>query len=432
MDDRFQGSSPIRFSRNMLLLALLFLSGLIFFLPVRNNTFWHSSDFLYLSQALMIDQSWREIFAAAPHQTFQPLVNMVFYLEFKWFGLNAWHFYLFNIAIHSINAFLVYMIVFTLLRSNLIAILSSLLFVFAVGNYGKAVMVASGISDLLITMLTLLTLLFYFKNEREKGGGLFSVWFISCLTCFLLSLLSKATSFSILGCMLTFNVFFRQETGKRAFHRNFIVITLVALAVLIVKLSVLHHLPGRSDLHFNILLIARNFGSYLVRMVFPIHYSSSVSSAGPMVQFIYRAASEIRLFTFLCILSYSVFGFIFGNRAIRFFITWTYITVLPFCFFNFPLDWLNIRYLYLVSVGFSMLLASGTVLASQLLHQRSRRRLLPYLVPLLFVLMSHMIASNLDKNYESLAASPGVKAMESSFLAEYYQHQALHQKRESP
>ena len=432
MDDRPRGFSPFRLSRNILFLALLFLLGLFFFSSVRNNTFWHSSDYLYLFQALKIDQSWREIFAASPHQIFQPLVNAIFYLEFKWFGLNAWYFYMFNIAIHSINAFLVYIIVFTLLRSSLIAILSSLLFVFAVGNYGKAVMVASGIGDLFITMLSLLTLLLYFKNELEKGGRQLSSWFIGSLICFLLSLLTKATSFSVLGCMLAFNFFFREETGKRAFHRNFMVIALVALAVLIIKLSLLHHLPGRSDLHFHLPVIIRNFGSYLVRMVFPIHYSSSVTSSGPLVQLIYRLASEIRLFTFLCILSYSVFGFIFGNRAIRFFITWTYITVLPFCFFKFPLDWLNIRYLYLVSVGFSMLLASGTVLASHLLHQRSRRRFLPYLVPLMFVLLSHMITHNLDNNYETLAKSPTIKMLESSFLAEYHQRQALPPERESP
>ena len=403
----------------------MFLLGLVFFFLVRNNTFWHSGDYLYLSHALKIDKSWTKIFAAAPYQTFQPLVNAIFYLEFKCFGLNAWYFYLFNIAVHSINAFLVYLIVFTLLRTNLVAILSSLLFVFAIGNYGKAVMVASGIGDLLITLLTLLTLLLYFKNEREKGGRLFSIWFIGSLVCFLLSLLTKATSFSLLGCMLAFNVFFREETGKRVFHRNFMVISLVALAVLVIKLSFLHHLPGSSDINLYIPVIIRNFGSYLVRMVFPIHYSSSVTSAGPVVQFIYKLASEIRLFTFLCILSYSVFGFIFGNRAIRFFISWTYITVLPFCFFNFPMDWLNIRYLYLVSIGFSMLLASGTVLAANLLHQRSWRRLLPYSVLLLFVLMSHMITYNLDKHYEELAKSPTITTLKTSFLAEYNQWQSL-------
>ncbi len=419
MDDRPERSEPLGPLRSLLFIALLFLSSLAFFSLVRNNTFWNAGDYAYLAHALKINLAWKEIFASAPNQIFQPLVNAIFYLEFRLFGVDARYFYLFNIFVHSLNAFLVYMVVFTLLKSRLISILSSLLFVFAVGNYGKAVMVASGISDLMITFLTLLTLLLYFKNELEKGGRLLSFWFIGSLLCFFLSLLTKATSFSILGCMFAFNIFFRAESGKRIFHRNFIVIGIFALVVLVAKLSFLPHLPGRSDFIFIGLKFFRNFASYLVRMVFPIHHSSTVETAGPAVQFIYRLASEIRLFTFLCILSYSVFGFIFGNRAIRFFITWTYITVTPFCFFKFPLDWLNIRYLYLVSIGFSMLLASGTVLASHLLMQRSWRRFIPYSVLLMFVLMSYFVIYHLDRNYESLAASQTMTSARADFILEY-------------
>ncbi|NIM19349.1 MAG: hypothetical protein GTO51_03110 [Candidatus Latescibacteria bacterium] len=412
-------SGPATLLSNLLFFALLFILALLFFHLVRNNTFWHAGDYLYLSQALKIERSWTEIFASAPYQVFQPLVNAIFYLEFKCFGLNPWHYYLFNIFIHSVNALLVYMVVWTLLRSRTISVLSSLLFVFAVGNYGKAVMVVTGISDLLITMLTLLTLLLYFKNELEKGGKLSSRWFLGSLGCFLLSLLTKATSFSILGCMIVFNLFFKAETGKRVFHKNFLVIAVAALVVLVTKLIFLPYLPGKSDFIFIGFYFFKNFGSYLIRMVFPIHYSSTVATAGPVVQFIYTLATEIRVFTFLCILSYSVFGFIFGNRAIRFFIAWTYITVTPFCFFKFPMDWLNIRYLYLVSIGFSMLLASGTVLASDLLQQRRWRRFLPYSVPLIFILLSQFITYHLDRHYEAIAASPEITSTRDDFLVEY-------------
>jgi len=412
---------PLRRSGTFLLWVLLFLLALLFFLPVKNNSFWHSGDYLYLTQALKIDGSWREIFSQAPYETFQPLVNSIFYLEFKLFGLNAWHYYLFNIFIHSLNALLVYLVVFTLLRHRGIAVLSSLLFVFAVGNYGKAVMVVAGISDLLITMLSLVTLLLYFKNELQKGGRLSSPWFFGSLICFLLSLLTKATSFSLLGCMLAFNLFFRGETRKRVFHRNFVVIGVVAFVVLAAKVAFLPNLPAKEDFYLS-RYVFKTFGSYLIRMVFPIHSSNTVQTAGPLVRFVYTLATEIRVFTFLCILSYSVFGLIFGNRVIRFFIAWTYITVTPFCFFKFPSDWLNIRYLYLVSVGFSMLLASGTVLAARLLAQRAWRRFLPYLVPLFFVMLSTLITYNLDRHYESLSRAPALTSTRAKFLDDYRRH----------
>ncbi len=83
----------------------------------------------------------------------------------------------------------------------------------------------------------------------------------------------------------------------------------------------------------------------------------------------------------------------------------------PFCFFDFPRDWLNIQYLYLVSVGFIMILSSGTVLASRLLYQRRWRRFIPYALPLFFVFLSQFIIFHLDKNYERLAAAPQTQRM---------------------
>jgi hypothetical protein len=410
---------PLLPLRSLAFFGLLFGASVLFFSSVRNNTFWQYGDFLLLHQAMAIKQSWREIFTQAPGQPFQPFIKLIFYLEFSAFGLETWKYYLFNIFVHSVNAYLVYFLVFTLLKDHAIAILSSLLFAFAVGNYGKAVMVVSGIGDLIITLLTLLTLLLYFKNELEKGGRASSTWFVATMLVFVLGLLTKATSFSILGCMFAFNVFFKRETGKAVFHRNFVILGVVALVALIAKFSLLPDMTATQNLDLIGFTFFRNLGSYLVRMVFPIHVSSLVTDSGPLVRFAYKAATEIRLITFLCILSYSVFGFIFGNRTIRFFISWTYITVLPFCFFKFPSDWLNIRYLYLVSIGFTMILASGTVLASRLLYQKAWRRFIPYAMPLFFVLLSQFIISHLDSNYETLGESSPIRAMHADLVTQY-------------
>ena len=415
-EGRRQALAP---SSKAVLFTLLLILGLAFFWLVKNNTFWHSGDFLYLEQAVEMSRSFDHIFTSAPFQPFQPLVKLVFFVEYSSFGLDAWKYYLFNIIIHAVNAYLVFLLVFSLLKDRVIAILSSLLFVFAVGNYGKAVMVVSGISDLLITLLTLLTLLLYFKNELEKGGRTFSFWFVASLVFFLLSMMTKATSFSILGCMFAFHVFFRSEIQKRIVNRNFIIMAVVALVSFVTKLSLLPDVASQQDFALISFTFFRNFGSYLVRMVFPIHGSDLVTHAGPVVQFVYKAATEIRVVTFLTIVSYTVFGFIFGNRTIRFFIAWTYITLLPFCFFKFPNDWLNIRHLYLVSIGFIMILSSVTVLASRLLYQKALRRFLPYGLPLLFVLLSRFIVYQLDRNYELTAQSPALVSLKQGFVEQY-------------
>ncbi len=419
MEGHSSSNNFTRIARDLLFFAVLFALGVAFFALVRNNTFWHPDDYQYLIQALRIDQSLSEIFAAAPHDNFQPVINFIFFLEYKFFGLTAWYYYLFNIFIHSLNAFLVYSLLRTLLADRTIALLSAFMFVFAVGNYGKAVMVVSGVSDLIITMLTLLTMNFYIRNEINDRGRVRTGNFLLTMLFFALGLMSKATSFSVLGCMLAFNMFYRQQSGRRIFDRNFLTIAGFSLLVLVAKLSLLGSIPGSNDLQIFSWSVPKTLASYLVRMVFPIHYSTLVADSGPVVKFTYQLASQIRLLIFMCIVSYSVFGFVFGNRVIRFFIAWTYIVVTPFCFFRFPSDWLNIRYLYLVSVGFVMILASGTTLAARLLYQKQWRRLLPFLVPVFFVLLSRFVVSKLDTNYEALANSPRLDTVKEQFHDEY-------------
>jgi hypothetical protein len=398
---------------------LLTIFAFIFFAAVRNNTFWQTSDYLYLLKALQVDKSPREIFVTTPLADFQPLVNAVFYLEFRMFGDKATGYYIFNVIVHSLNAFLVYRIVFTLLKDRTIAMMSGLLFVFAVGNYGKAVMAVSSIGDLLITSLTLLTLWLFFRNELKNEGRLNTFSFAWALFFFILNVFSKSTSFSIIGCILTFNFFFRVETGRKVLGKSFLVIAICAIIAMTTKFILLSGVPGAGDFGVSGFTFIKNYASYLVRMVFPIQTSWAIQDAGSGVRFVYRLASEIRIITFLCILSYSVFGFIFGNRAIRFFIAWTYITVTPFCFFKFPSGWFNIRYLYLVSVGFVMVLASGTALAARLLYEKAWRRYLPYLIPVYFVLLSQFIIQNLDSNYEKLANYENLNTIKAQFQEEY-------------
>ena len=139
MADPSAGHKPATALKEFFFYVLLLVLAFAFFATVRNNGFWHPGDYLSLLKALRISQDWREVFVIAPMGTFQPLVNAVFYVEFSLFGDNPTGYYFFNIIVHALNAYLVYRIVHTLLKDRTIAVMSGLLFVFAVGNYGRAV-----------------------------------------------------------------------------------------------------------------------------------------------------------------------------------------------------------------------------------------------------------------------------------------------------
>jgi hypothetical protein len=398
--------------RDILVFPAFLLLSLLFFNLILNNGFWHDFDFITLQNSLEMRGNLSFSFNSEYPFKFQPLVYFIHYLLFNLFHFNPKGYFLFNIILHSINSFLVYMLVNTLLRDRKVALLSGLLFVFTVGNYGKAVMIASGFEDLIITTLTLLTMLFYFKNELENDGKIMSFWFFLSLVFFVASMFTKTTSFSILGCFLAFNFFFRgkERANKPFLNSGFIILFVIAVAAIITKTLFFHyapHLYSENPGVFRFFYYAgKNFVNYLVRMIFPIHTSHLVSASGSAIVLIYRLATEIRILIILTVFSYSFFGFIFGNRTIRFFITWTYIMVLPFAFFQFPSDWLNIRHLYLVSIGFVVLISSGAIYCSRLVSHRKWRRFIPLIVPLGFIIMAGFIVFQLDKSYENKATLP--------------------------
>ena len=395
--------------KNILALAVFCVICFLFFGLSLDNGFWNSYDFGSLENSLRMMTDTSAAFESETPFKFQPLVYAIHFLLFKCFFFNASGYFIFNILLHALNSFLVYLLVQTLLHDRVVSFLSGLLFACTVGSYGKSIMIASGLEDLVITALTLLTMLFYFRNGLKHSGRLLSPSFFLTLIFFLASIFTRSTSFSILGAFIAFNFFFRKETRARVFRADFTVLLVIAVAALIIKSSVFHYTPvlytkNPGPVKF-IFYAAKNVINYLVRMIFPIHTSDLVTQSGLAVRFIYGFATAIRILIALTVLSYSFFGFIFGNRTIRFFIAWTYIMVLPFAFFQFPYDWLNIRHLYLVSVGFVSVIATGAVYCSRLIASVRWRKFVPYIVPLAFIIMSRFIVTQLDQSYEYKTAS---------------------------
>jgi hypothetical protein len=231
------------FLLNTVLLALFLALSFLYFQIALDNGFWQADDFSYIAHNLHMTETKAALFDIEPPYKFQPLVYGVSYLLFDRFGFEPRGYFLFNLLLHGLNAFLVYSLVQTLLRDRSVAVLSGLLFVFTVGNFGKSIMVMSGLEDLLITTLTLLTMIFYFRNELAGGGRMRSPWYLLALVFFVGSMFTRSTSLSILGAFLAFNYFFRRDTGRRVIGPNFILLLAIAAAALILKTQIFHYSP---------------------------------------------------------------------------------------------------------------------------------------------------------------------------------------------
>lgn len=400
-----------RIRTNLLMAVAVLAVSFGFYAIALDNGFWHPEDFEVLSRAQQFASDPSQLLRHDVMSRFQPLPLALFMLEYRAFGLDPTGWYATNFVIHALNAWLVFWLVSAFGIDRRVGILSGLLFAMGVGSYGKAVLFIAGAENLLTTTLYLLTMNLYVRNDLYGGGRIRSWRYALVLLLCLAVSLARPTAISLLLGLIAYKVFFRGERGHRrkVFDAQLLILVVGAIAFWALRrnaglVEFAWESAGRHPIEFTGRFF-QNMLNYLVHMFFPVHVSRLIETGNPVLQAIYVASPVIRVLLGWGVISYGLFGFVFGNRPIRFFLAWTLISVLPYCVIQFPSDWLNIRYLYQVSIGFVFVLASGTVYSTDLLHRTRWQRWLPLIAPLLFILMSAYITRRLDTKYEIDAAS---------------------------
>lgn len=405
----------MRFVRTHLpILILLQAIVFLFFGWTITAPLWKPLEFLVLYDAEMLSRDPLPMFSHIGTLTSQPLLQLIFLAEYKLFGLNPVGYKVVNLVIHGLNSFIVYMLVNMLFgRQRRMAVLSALLFAFLVGNYGKILLAIDNLEPLLLAHYYLLILYGMIRNDFRHEGRLRSFWFVWSLGLFILAGLTKAVTFSLLGCLLAYKVFFHKARSRRAILSSDLIVLIAAGGLFFLAKTLWgSRTPIGFDAGEDVLTYTwtsfKNLFRYLTLMVFPLQASPLISRANPVIGIVYELSPLIRWFTTLGIVSFTFFGIVFGSQAIRFFITWTFITVLPFTSGVSPSGWLNLKYLYLVSLGYCVVLAAGTIGCSRLLAEHRWRRHIPYAVPICLALMSLLLTYELDGQNRRRTDDPAI------------------------
>jgi hypothetical protein len=305
-------------------------------------------------------------------------------------------------------------------RRNM-AVVAGLMFALGVGSYGRVFTTVHALESLLLAMLHLLVLYFFIRNDFRRDGRLRSPLFIAGLAIFLLSGLTRASSFSLLCCLLAYKAFFHRRRGRPVWSPDLLIFIIVGTVFYLGQAQWGFGQPtvfgGDGEQTYFSILSVKNLFRYLTLMFFPLQRSPMIETAPFWVAWLFEARTWIRFALTIAIVSYSFFGFVFGSRAIRFFIAWTYITLLPFTAHTEGGQWLNLNHLYLASLGFCVVIAAGAAGCSSLLARAGRRRYLPYLAPLLLAVVALGLTHQLDSKYKAIARWP-----ESQQLREQVSH----------
>ncbi len=391
------------------LLALLAVVAIAFGRLV-TTPLWDSLDSQIIFDAHTLSMDPSAMFDHVGFYFSQPLLQLAFLAEYHFFGLNTSGYLAVNLVVHAINAFMVYMLVNMLFPRRSMAILASVLFALAVGSYGRVFTTIHQLESLLLAGLHLLVLYFFIRNDFRREGRVWSPLFLVGLVLFLFTGLTKAASFSLIGCLVAYKAFFYRHRASRAILSPDILVFLAASILFYLgqhKWGYQHPtiFENSNDASQFSLLSFKNIFRYLNLMFFPMQQSPLLDTAPNWVVAVYHARIVVRVLLTVSIVSYSFFGFVFGSRAIRFFIAWTYITLFPFTSHTASGEWLNLSHLYLTSLGFCVVLAAGASGTSALLKRRKWRSLAPYLVPVFFAAISLGVAWKLDDKNKALARS---------------------------
>ncbi|RKZ19587.1 hypothetical protein DRQ50_01765 [bacterium] len=388
--------------------ALLLGLTVVAFGRLVTTPLWNPTDIQVLCEAHSLSSDSGSMFRHIGFYFSQPILQLAFMVEYRLFGIDPTGWIATNLLIHTINSFMVYMLVHMLFPTKKLAVLAAALFALGVGNYGKIFMSIHALESLLISTFHILVLYFFIRNDFRHGGRIISPLFVLGLGLYLMTGLTRNASFSLIGCLIAYKAFFYGTQRRRLATADILVFLVVGTLFHLAQSrwghvqSILMVAPGEQfSLHSVKILFL-----YLVFMAFPIQQSTILRDAPAWVRWVFEIRYLVRGMISLAIVSFSFFGFVFGNRAIRFFIAWTFITLLPFSGFAPETSWLNLSHLYLTSIGFCVIMATAAIGTYNLLAGSGWRRHLPYLLPLIYVMVSVVLTHELDQRNRWIARQP--------------------------
>lgn len=248
----------------------------IAFSPVTKNDFINFDDPLYVTENPAVQklnpENVRSFFTNQFVGNYQPVVMLSYALQFKLFKMNAGGYHFFSLLFHLLNTALVFAIVFRLLKNSYAALITALLFGVHPLHVESVAWVAAQ-KDVFYSFFFFASIYFYIRN-KDEGKAKF---LILSLTCFILSVLSKAQAVVIPVVLILIDHFregkfsVKQITSKTLHFALAVLFGLIAVAVQ-KKAGAVQDF-GYFSLGERVLFASYGFVNYLWQAVLPLKLS---------------------------------------------------------------------------------------------------------------------------------------------------------------
>lgn len=297
-------------------------------------------------KAFFID---RNAYPSAPGEIYKPLYLFSFALNYRLNGLNPMGYHATNLLVHLANSLLFYLLLIRLTDNARLSLISSLIFALH-PIHTESVSWIKGRDDLLALLLMQLSLLAYIIGSDINRKILYI-----CLSivAYIMALLFKEMAVTFPGILLLYDLLLKGGKPHISRYIPYLIITLLYLSL---RTYVLGQIAGTERWTGGITettyTIIKSIGFYIKLLLLPINlcsdYGSYPFTNNPDIGVV-LSAFAIAVF---CLILYGIRK----RRIVIFAILWFFLTLLPV---------LNIipikigiaeRYLYIPSIGFSVLI----------------------------------------------------------------------------
>ncbi len=365
-------------ANHLILLSLLLLVIFVVFWQLPNGFFeqdeWHTFGYIISLGPFSSMEFWRQAFPANIIGHFTPLAMLLKLVIFQIFALNALIFFIVSISFHIIISILLYLLIFNLLKDKLASFLGAIFF--AVNSSHHQAVTWIGTFDgtegaVFLGILSLLFLFIYKNNRRLKYLFFLS---LSILTAFLFK--ETALSFLIILIIAIFWIY------KREFDKKIFLFPGVAL-LFYLSLRLLNLLLQstntssimKQNQSINILTIIFNFfiSPFLImaQIVFPQQLLIKITDAfGIYLHQIFREplalwVKPITIYILITFLLSLIILFLIiklaklvkNKKEIYLGLFFIFLTFPPLILINKKLIYIDSRYLYVSTIGMSIIIA---------------------------------------------------------------------------
>lgn len=360
-----------KFSKLQFFLFLFFISLILY-----SNSL--SGDFILDDKLLIIDNEFIKHIYTIPmlfitqtfnqptnlnlyeeaYRYYRPLMTLSFAMDYNIWKLNPIGYHLTNITIHSINAFLVYCLIYGFFINFPLALLSSILFCVH-PIHSQSVSYITNRTELLVSLFTLITLVSYIRYTKSRSIAIYLISLFS----FMCALLSREAGFLVFVPFFITIIGIKSKIPKQNISLHFATFTSILAIYIILRLTILVPLQiiPTSVLSFSrdILIFLRVLMEYskLLILPFKLHIFRNIA---PITSFRLLQITPVLIFLIFLIIVLTIlikqkkFILLFG-------VCWFILTLLYLIRFMHKVSDFIImeeQWVYLASIGFFVILAS--------------------------------------------------------------------------